>query len=155
MYKKIVVVVDSFGEPKNPLNEAIKLAKEDKSELHLLIQKPEMEDLVASAGYMPAYGDYEGENFLPYNYDEIDKTDKEYQKDVDNVIANVKSSGVENLVTGIFSTSPKTFVQKYAKKHDVDLVVLGGPDDLMGKWELDSLFKHLIRDTKSNIVVIR
>lgn len=155
MYKKIVVVVDSFGEPKNPLNEAIKLAKENGAELHLLVEKPEMEDIVASAGYMPAYGDYEGEYFIPYNYDEIDKTDKAYQKDVDTVISNVKSEGVEKLITGIFSTSPKTFVQKYVAKNDIDLVVLGGPDELLSKWELDSLFKHIIKDTKSNILVIR
>ncbi len=150
MYKKIVTVVDVFGEPNGVLAEVITMSQRENSELHLLINKPEIEAL-EQLNYLP----YDSGMYMPYEYDMIKENDENYQKDVDKVISKVKAEGVDKLVTTIYSGSTKSFINKYIEKNSMDLIVLGSYDELLSKRELESVAKHVIKNTTSNLLILR
>lgn len=150
MYKKIATVVDIYGEPRGVLDKVIHMAQKDQAELHLLIQKPEIE-AIEEMNYMP----YDSGMYMPYEYDLIKESDENYQKDVDKLISIINTEGLSKLVTTIFSGNPKSFVPKYIEKNPVNLVVLSDVTDLFSTRELEATAKHIIKETSSDLLVLR
>lgn len=150
MYKKIVTVIDVVGEPRGTLKEAIKLSKRENAELHLLIKKPDIERL-QEMNYLP----YDSGMYMPYEYDILKETDTDYQKDADEIISKVRAEDIENLVTTIFSGDAKNFTKHYIKKNEIDLVVVSTGDDLFSKRELESVAKYVIKETESNLLILK
>lgn len=150
MYKKIATVVDTYGEPKGVLEEVIRMAQKEQAELHLLIHKPNI-DAVEEMNYLP----YDSGMYMPYEYDLIEESDETYQKDADKLISTINTEGLTKLVTTIFSGNPKAFVPKYIEKDPVDLLVISDATELFSTRELEATAKHIIKETSSNLLVLR
>ncbi|WP_265456625.1 universal stress protein [Enterococcus sp. HY326] len=153
MYKNILIVANSSNYAASPVDQVLKSINLKGATLYILFYNPNNSDIDIEMAEAPT--GFTNEIYIPYSYESTQELDKEFAEQIDEFIAKVNQRGFTNVSSVITYTEPKHSVPKYANEHDIDLIVIGEKDEFLVKRDLESMTKHIIKHTTSNLLIVR
>ncbi len=148
--------MENTGNPKKVLNKGEEIAKRDSSELHVLLFDTSQEaifELEAEQNYALANEVGGEETILEEKViEDMEKRDKEK---TENFVAEIKQNLSSDVIISTVDNSIKSDIVKYSNDNGIDLIILGKDDALYSRRSFDSLIKHLINKTNSDLFIVR
>ncbi|MGM0239496.1 universal stress protein [Enterococcus sp. AZ103] len=156
MKKKILVLMENTGSPQRALKEAEHLAKNDSSELHVLIfntNQKEIYEIEEEQTYSLA-GDISGEE-IAREENAIKTIENEDAEKTDKFVSELRKTVSVNLMISYVTSSIKSDVVTYSEEKNIDLIILGQDEAMYSRRGFDSLIKHVVNKTNSDLLVVK
>ncbi|MGX2947058.1 universal stress protein [Enterococcus alishanensis] len=152
MKDKILVLVESSGNPKGALKKAIKLANKDKSELHVLIYNTTLKETMALEE--TEEDSYYSGAFVAQNGKLIEEIANENNEETKEFLSQIKLDEQDDLIISYVFNGLKKTIINYAQEKAIDLIILGQDEEIYGHLALGSLIKHIIKNSQSDLLII-
>ncbi|MGH1832657.1 universal stress protein [Enterococcus gilvus] len=156
MENKILVLMENTGSPKRALEKGEQLAKNDSSELHVLIfdtSQKEIFELEEEQNYVFA-GNIGGEE-VAREENELEDVENRDNEKTKRFISDIKESSPSNVIISSVDYSIKKDVVEYANEHNISLIILGQDESMYSRRGFDSLIKHVVNKTNSELLIVR
>ncbi len=148
--------MENTGNPKKALDKGKELTQKNSSELHILIfdtSQKEVFELEEEQNYVLA-GSIGGEE-VAREENEIEDIENRDNNKTEKFIAEIKQSTSPNTVVSNIEYSIKNGIVEYSNENAIDLIILGQDEAMYSRRGFDSLIKHVVNKTNSELLIVR